>query len=176
MISIHKVAGENLVLGSKVMLMCGYCHLAADLFTTGGLEIMTREEFISNLYCEFRGLSTLGRKVVLKVRDLQAFDLTCLLREACKSSYFRTWRRFSRGGDAHSTGDVCPSYLWLHYWIMNWRRIRCAFIRSNQPMCWFWRGMKQHIMIVWKPTKLWRLFKSIGEWESSQELVLMEAY
>ena len=47
MVLIHKIAGGNLVLGSKVMLMCRYCHLAADLLNTEGFEMMTQEEFIS---------------------------------------------------------------------------------------------------------------------------------
>ena len=55
MILAHKVAGGNLVLGSKVMLMCQYCHLAGDLVNTGGLEI----------YCEMSEYLTLGCKGIL---------------------------------------------------------------------------------------------------------------
>ena len=75
MVLIHKIVGGNLVLGFKVMLMCRYCHLAADLINTGGLEMMTRKEFISKFYCAFRGMSTRGRKVMLKGRGLKQSTL-----------------------------------------------------------------------------------------------------
>jgi hypothetical protein len=75
MVLIHKIAGGNLVLGSKVMLMCRFCHLAADLLNTEGFEMMTREEFNSKFYCAFRGMSTRGRKVVLNGRGLKQSTL-----------------------------------------------------------------------------------------------------
>ena len=77
MVLIHKITGRILGLGSKVMLMCGYCHLVADLFNTGGL-FFSREKFVQKIYKDNRaGAWTVGYKVTLigRVHGLQQVDL-----------------------------------------------------------------------------------------------------
>ena len=76
---IHKIAGGYLVLDSKVMLMCRYCHLAADLLNTKVFEMIARKESVSKSYCAFRGKSTRGRKVMLKGIGLKQSTLCTLI-------------------------------------------------------------------------------------------------
>jgi hypothetical protein len=82
MVLIHKIAGGNLVLGSKVMLMCRYCHLAADLLAMvrmwGLLLLITT---MAEEFCVSRSSSFESSSISEKSFNMEVFSCYRRLRE-----------------------------------------------------------------------------------------------